>query len=64
MHAIELDGLTADYEGTPVIHDLRLRVVGGEVVALLGANGAGKTTTVRAICGLAAIYGGFGVRPR
>jgi branched-chain amino acid transport system ATP-binding protein len=58
MNAIELDDLTAGYEGIPVIHDLRLHVGAGEVVALLGANGAGKTTTVRAICGLAAIHAG------
>jgi branched-chain amino acid transport system ATP-binding protein len=58
MNAIELDGVTAGYEVVPGIHDLRLRVGAGEVVALLGANGAGKSTTVRAICGLVAIHSG------
>jgi branched-chain amino acid transport system ATP-binding protein len=47
-----LDGLTAGYEGAPVIRDVDLTVAAGEVVALLGANGAGKSTTLRAVSGL------------
>jgi branched-chain amino acid transport system ATP-binding protein len=47
-----LSGLSAGYDGAPVVRDLTLSVSGGEVVALLGANGAGKTTTLRAISGL------------
>jgi branched-chain amino acid transport system ATP-binding protein len=49
---LEITGLTAGYEGAPVLRDLSLTVSGGEVVALMGANGAGKTTTLRAISGL------------
>jgi branched-chain amino acid transport system ATP-binding protein len=49
---LELDGLTAGYNGAPVLRDLSLTVGPGEVVALLGANGAGKTTTLRTICGM------------
>ena len=49
---LELDGLTAGYDGAAVIRDLHIDVAEGEIVALLGANGAGKTTTLRAVSGL------------
>jgi len=49
---LELVGLSAGYDGAPVVRNLTLTVGAGEVVALLGANGAGKTTTLRAISGL------------
>jgi branched-chain amino acid transport system ATP-binding protein len=49
---LEIDGLTAGYDGAAVIRGLELAVHSGEVVALLGANGAGKTTTLRAVSGL------------
>lgn len=47
-----LRGVTAGYQGVPVIHDVDLTVAEGEVVALLGANGAGKTTVLLTISGL------------
>ena len=49
---LELEGLTAGYDGAAVIRGLDLRVAPGEIVALLGANGAGKTTTLRVVSGL------------
>ena len=49
---LEIDGLTAGYDGAAVIRGLEISVEPGEVVALLGANGAGKTTTLRAVSGL------------
>jgi branched-chain amino acid transport system ATP-binding protein len=49
---LEVDGLTAGYDGAAVIRDISLEVAPGAVVALLGANGAGKTTTLRAVSGL------------
>lgn len=49
---LEITGLTAGYDGAPVVRDVHLTVGGGEVVALLGANGAGKTTTLKAVSGL------------
>jgi branched-chain amino acid transport system ATP-binding protein len=46
---LELQGLTAGYEGLAVVRAIDLQVHPGEVVALVGANGAGKTTTLRTI---------------
>jgi branched-chain amino acid transport system ATP-binding protein len=55
---LELRGVTAGYEGIPVVHDLDLTVEAGEVVALLGANGAGKTTTLLTVSGLLPVIDG------
>lgn len=44
---LELQHITAGYDGATVIRDVELTVAPGEIVALLGANGAGKTTTLR-----------------
>ena len=55
---LELDGLTAGYNGSAVLRDVSLTVRPGEVVALLGANGAGKTTTLLTISGIVKPMGG------
>jgi ABC-type branched-subunit amino acid transport system ATPase component len=49
---LELEGVCAGYGQAPVLRNLDLRIVAGEIVALLGPNGAGKTTTLRVISGL------------
>lgn len=54
MTLLDIDGLSAGYDGVPVVRDLSLHVRAGEVVTLLGPNGAGKTTTLRAVSGLVA----------
>jgi branched-chain amino acid transport system ATP-binding protein len=56
--ALSVRGLSAGYGGVPVIHDVDLDVATDAFVAVVGANGAGKTTTLRAIMGLADIFGG------
>jgi ABC-type branched-subunit amino acid transport system ATPase component len=57
---LELDGLHVTYGGGTVtaLSGLSVRVLQGEVVALLGVNGAGKTTTLRTISGLLPYNGG------
>jgi branched-chain amino acid transport system ATP-binding protein len=49
---LELDNVVAGYGNLTALHGISLRVMQGEVVALLGANGAGKSTTLRTISGL------------
>ena len=48
---LEAEKLSAGYMGRSVIHEVDLRVEGGEVVCLLGSNGVGKTTTLLALSG-------------
>ena len=55
---LSIEGLTAGYDGAPVIRALDLTVGEREVVALLGPNGAGKTTTLKAISGIVQPLGG------
>jgi energy-coupling factor transport system ATP-binding protein len=50
---VEIQGLTLDYGGSPVVRDLMLQIQAGEFVALMGDNGSGKTTLLRAMLGLA-----------
>ena len=38
--------------GRWILHDVDIKVAGGEVVTLIGPNGAGKTTLVRVLLGL------------
>jgi branched-chain amino acid transport system ATP-binding protein len=55
---LEAAGLSAGYNGQPVVRDLDLEVQPGELVALFGPNGAGKTTTLLTLAGeLPAIAG-------
>jgi branched-chain amino acid transport system ATP-binding protein len=56
--ALEVAGLTAGYDGAPVVRNLDITVGAGDVVALLGANGAGKTTTLKAVSGLLRLSAG------
>lgn len=55
---LSVRGLTAGYNGIPVVRDLDLEVRAGEIVLLGGRNGAGKSTTIMAISGLVDTYGG------
>jgi branched-chain amino acid transport system ATP-binding protein len=55
---LEVVGMSAGYNGSPVVREITLSVAAGEVVALLGANGAGKTTTLSVIAGLMKPLGG------
>jgi ABC-2 type transport system ATP-binding protein len=48
--AIELDGLTVNLGGRPILVDLRTSLR-GRAIGLLGPNGAGKTTLLRTLLG-------------
>lgn len=52
MPGLEVTGLKVAFGAAPVLSDVTLSVLPGEVVGLAGRNGAGKTTTLRAISGL------------
>jgi len=59
-----LDGVTAGFNGQPVIEDAHLAGRSGEVVVLNGPNGGGKTTLLRLIAGsLAPLAGTVRRRP-
>jgi len=51
---LELDAIHCNYGGVRVLKGVSLRLMPGEIHALLGRNGAGKTTTLKAIMGLVA----------
>ncbi len=50
--AIELEAVTARYDGCEALHDASLRVDRGDLVAIVGPSGAGKTTLLRLVLGL------------
>ncbi len=48
---LELSGVRAGYEKTPILRDVDLTVGDGEIVGVIGKNGVGKTTLARTIIG-------------
>jgi branched-chain amino acid transport system ATP-binding protein len=49
---LEVNGLSAGYQGKDVVHDVAFHVEQGEAVMIIGSNGAGKTTLFQTMCGL------------
>ncbi len=49
---VVIEGLQVGYDEHVAIHDVDLRIHGGQVVAVIGPNGAGKSTLLSAIAGL------------
>ena len=54
---VRVRGLSAAYRGLRALHDVDIDVVGGEIVAVVGANGAGKSTLLRCIAGQMSVRG-------
>jgi len=55
---LRLEGVSAGYDGTAVVHEVDLVVARGEIVTLIGSNGAGKSTTLLTISGLVPLMSG------
>lgn len=50
--SLEISGLHAGYDETPILRNVDFTVEEGEIVGIVGRNGVGKTTLLKAIMGL------------
>ena len=55
---LELERVSAGYDGREVLHQVSLEVAEGEMVAIIGPNGHGKTTLLHAVSGLLPLSAG------
>ena len=55
---IEINNLSAGYDGRTVLHDVNLSVYERDFLGIIGPNGGGKTTLIRCILGLLQPTGG------
>lgn len=68
--SIEIQRLSAAYDGSAVLEEISLDVPGGTVCAVIGPSGCGKSTLLRVIAGLQqptsgrVLIGGFPVNPK
>ena len=58
MTVLRAVGITAGYDGPPVLDDVAVTAEQGETTVILGPNGAGKSTLAKAILGLLRIRAG------
>lgn len=62
QYVLEMDNITKEYSGNPVLKGVDLKIRPGEIHALMGENGAGKSTLMNILFGMPVIHntGGFG----
>jgi ABC-type Mn2+/Zn2+ transport system ATPase subunit len=58
LPAVEVRDLHVTLGGHPVLRGVNMRVLSGQLVALIGPNGSGKTTLLRSLLGLQKISSG------
>jgi ABC-type branched-subunit amino acid transport system ATPase component len=52
MPLLKVDGISAGYGDTEILHGVSMEVREGEIVSIIGPNGAGKSTLMKTIFGL------------
>lgn len=58
--AVELNGISVDVEGAPVLRDFDLTVRRGEILGIQGSNGSGKSTLLTVVATLRPLSAGTG----
>ena len=55
---LEVNSISAGYDGVLALHDVSFRVDKGEIVSIVGSNGAGKSTILKTVSSLLSLTSG------